>query len=38
LIEKKLSWRPREPLNAGLRKLYPWILARVQAIRQQGTR
>jgi nucleoside-diphosphate-sugar epimerase len=35
LIEKKLAWRPREPLIAGLRKLYPWILGRVQAIRQQ---
>jgi GDP-D-mannose 3', 5'-epimerase len=38
LIEKNLAWRPREPLIAGLRKLYPWILSRVQAIRQQGLR
>jgi nucleoside-diphosphate-sugar epimerase len=33
LIEKTLGWRPREPLIAGLRRLYPWILARVQASR-----
>jgi hypothetical protein len=38
LIEKNLGWRPREPLIAGLRKLYPWILGRVQAIRQKGLR
>jgi nucleoside-diphosphate-sugar epimerase len=34
LIQEKLGWRPTEPLIAGLRKLYPWILARVQAARQ----
>jgi GDP-D-mannose 3',5'-epimerase len=36
LIEKNLAWRPREPLIAGLRKLYPWILGRVQAAGQRA--
>ena len=37
LIEKQLGWRPTEPLIAGLRRLYPWVLGRVQAVRQQAT-
>jgi GDP-D-mannose 3', 5'-epimerase len=37
LIEQKLGWRPTEPLIAGLRRLYPWILGRVQAVRQKAS-
>lgn len=37
LIEQKLGWRPTEPLVAGLRRLYPWILGRVQAVRQKAS-
>ena len=37
LIEQKLGWRPTEPLMAGLRRLYPWIVGRVQAVRQKAS-
>jgi len=37
LIEQKLGWRPTEPLIAGLRRLYPWVLGRVQAVRQKAS-
>ena len=33
LIEKKLGWKPSEPLIEGLRKTYPWIERQVQLLR-----
>ena len=33
LIEKTLGWRPTQSLEAGMRKLYPWIEEQVQQLK-----
>jgi nucleoside-diphosphate-sugar epimerase len=38
LIEKRLGWRPTEPLASGLAKTYPWIEAQVRIASQRGNR
>ena len=35
LIEKQLGWRPTAPLRSGLDRLYPWIVSRVEALKQR---
>lgn len=37
LIEKRLGWKPSEPLIEGLRKTYPWIERQVQLARGSNT-
>ncbi len=37
LIEKRLGWRPTEPLSRGLEKTYPWIRAQVQIAHPETT-
>jgi nucleoside-diphosphate-sugar epimerase len=38
LIRERLGWEPREPLQAGLAKTYPWILEQVKAAARSVTR
>jgi GDP-D-mannose 3', 5'-epimerase len=35
LIEKRLGWRPSEPLARGLEKTYPWVRTQVQTAAQR---